>query len=125
MKDELRAQESVFSLEIRKLAEERDRALREVAVQKTYVEEAAARVGDLDQSSRELKSEIETQSRKYSANLARIAQEQEQVLNPVSFHCRVWIAHGHSCCSAIVHPMLHTAVVRRPARAPGEDARGA
>jgi uncharacterized protein YoxC len=79
MKDELRAQESVFSLEIRKLAEERDRALREVAVQKTYVDEAATRVGDLDQSSRELKSEIETQARKYSENLARIAQEQEQV----------------------------------------------
>jgi uncharacterized protein YoxC len=85
MKDELRAQESVFSLEIRKLAEERDRALREVAVQKTYVDEAAARVGDLDQSSRELKNEIETQSRKYSENLARMAQEQEQV-------SRIWFA---------------------------------
>jgi hypothetical protein len=79
MKDELRAQESIYSLEIRKLSDERDRAVREVAVQKTFVDEAAARVNDLDQSSRELKSELEAQARTYSENLAHLQREQEKV----------------------------------------------
>lgn len=79
MKDELRAQESLYSLEIRKISEERDRAVREVAVQKTFVDETAERVNDLDQSCRELKNEVEAQAHKYGENLARIARGQEKV----------------------------------------------
>jgi capsular polysaccharide biosynthesis protein len=78
-KDELRGQESIYSLEIRKISEERDRAVREVAVQQSFVDEAAERVNDLDQSSRDLKSELEAQARKYGENLARMAREQGTV----------------------------------------------
>jgi len=79
MKDELRSQESMFSLEIRKISEERDRHLREVAVQKTYVEEANARIADLESSCRELKVEIENQGESHNERLNRIANEQDQV----------------------------------------------
>ncbi len=82
MKDELRSQESMFSLEIRKISEERDRYLREVAVQKTYVEEANVRIADLESSCRELKLEIENQGESHNERLNRIANEQDQVTHP-------------------------------------------
>ena len=82
MKDELRSQESMFSLEIRKISEERDRHLREVAVQKTYVEETHARIADLETSCRELKLEIENQGESHNERLNRIANEQDQVTDP-------------------------------------------
>ena len=61
------------------MSEERDRYARELAVQKTYLEEASLRIQDLDVSSRELKGELEAQSRKYTDSLARIAADQEKV----------------------------------------------
>lgn len=81
LKDELRSQESALCLEIRKVSEERDRHFRELAVQKTYLDESTVRINDLDVSSRELKAELETQSKKYGDSLARIAREQEKVGN--------------------------------------------
>ena len=79
VKDELRAQESIFSLEIRKISEERDRAVRDVNVQKTFVDEASERVNDLDATCRELRLQLEMQSSQHSESLARIAKEQEHV----------------------------------------------
>lgn len=79
MKDELRSQESVFSLEIRKVSEERDRHQREVAVQKTYVDESNTRIADLEVTCRELKMEIENQGETHNERLGRIASEQDKV----------------------------------------------
>jgi hypothetical protein len=81
LKDELKSQESTLCLEIRKVSDERDRYCKEVAVQKTYLDEATIRIADLDASGRELKAELEAQSKKYGETLARIAKEQEKVLD--------------------------------------------
>jgi len=77
MKDEMASQESSLCLEIRKLSEERDRLAKDLAVQQTYLDESVVRINDLDASSRELKTELETQTARYSENLTQLAREQE------------------------------------------------
>ena len=78
-KHELGAQESAYSLEIRKLSEERDRYAREAEIQKSYASESAARASELDASCQELKIEIDEIELKHSDDLVRLAKEQEKV----------------------------------------------
>lgn len=65
------------------MSDERDRYCKELAVQKTYLDESTVRISDLDVSSRELKAELEAQTKKYGDSLARIAREQEKVTHTI------------------------------------------
>lgn len=79
LKDELTSKESQYSLEIRKINDEKDRYIKEISIQKSYLQETTIRSQQLETGMKELKQTMDISNKKYSDTLTKISKEHERV----------------------------------------------